>query len=640
MPSYDVTDVNSPNGSSQIKTEPSGPLPSKTSNPRMSSPSSRAGRNPLEHQVSNASLRRRQFQRRQSSTFDFPHLDSVQSMPSLQLEELDLDAVPWWTSHRFRLALLCFLGFVSLYAQRVNLSIAIVSMVDHSTPEQYPNTSFITFVNVSNITTYNLSSVTEAPESQKCPEVPKSEKDTEFHWSKALTGLILGSFFWGYLVFQIPGGRLSETFGAKRVIAVAMFPVAVLNLLTPVVARASPYLFLVLRVFVGLGEGVMYPAAQALWSRWAPPNERSRLIGFSYAGGQFGNAIIFPIGGFLCAYGPDGGWPAVFYVIGGVGFIWCILWVIFAHDTPADSKSIGELEKKYIQLSLGERTKAKQVKTIPWRSLLLSGPVWGILVAHMCGNYGAYMLLTKIPAYMKEVLKFDIKSNGVYSMLPYLTFWFFITVSGTLADLLISRNILSVTWTRKVMSVIGTVGPACFLVGTGFMECDQSIGAVVMLTIAVGLCGFHFSGYFINHGDIAPPFAGTLFGITNTAATIPGILSPYVVAAMTPNGTRAEWQSAFYVAAAIYCFGAIWYVIFGSGEIQPWAKPNTEGGDRGDAEAGVGFSLQGIHEAVEEKEEEDEEEEEEEEAVNDKGLLSSTDVKVAGDQYGSLNKNV
>ena len=71
-----------------------------------------------------------------------------------------------------------------------------------------------------------------------------------------------------------------------------------------------------LTVIFSLYQSVMYPAAQALWSNWAPPNERSRLIGFSYAGGQFGNAIIFPIGGFLCAYGFDGGWPSVFYVIG------------------------------------------------------------------------------------------------------------------------------------------------------------------------------------------------------------------------------------------------------------------------------------------------------------------------------------
>ena len=85
------------------------------------------------------------------------------------------------------------------------------------------------------------------------------------------------------------------------------------------------------------------------------------------------------------------------------------------------------------------------------------------------------------------------------------------------------------------VSFSGMVGPGAFLIGTGFMECYQATGAVAMLTLSVGLCGFHFSGYFINHGDVAPPYAGTMFGISNTAATIPGILAPYIVASMTPD---------------------------------------------------------------------------------------------------------
>ncbi|KAH9496064.1 hypothetical protein Btru_012626 [Bulinus truncatus] len=564
------------------------------------------GRPPLETQLSSsASLRRRQYSRRASSSFDFPHLDSVVSVPSFRLEEIDLSQVPWWTSHRFWLAVLCFFGFVSLYAQRVNLSIAIVSMVSHAHPEG--NNSLDLNSSLSWNSSFSFLNTTIAPLSPdqlKCPVLEKSDIKGEFHWSKELEGLILGAFFWGYLVFQVPGGRMSEKIGAKKVIAICMFPVSILTLLSPIAARIDPYLFIVVRVLVGLGEGVMYPAAQAFWANWAPPNERSRLIGFSYAGGQFGNAIIFPIGGYLCAYGFDGGWPSVFYIIGALGFVWCVLWCIFVNNTPDEDKSISDIEKKYIKYSIGERQKGKKFsKDIPWKAIFTSRPVWGILVAHACGNYGAYMLLTKLPAYMKEVLKFDIKSNGVFSMLPYLLFWFFITLSGMIADMLISRDILSIGNTRKLMASCGMVGPAVFLVGTSYMECDQQVGSVFMITIAIGLCGFHFSGYFINHGDIAPPYAGTLFGISNTLATVPGIISPYIVSAMTKNGTREEWQATFYVAAGIYIFGAIWYIIMGKGEIQKWAG----GEDKAEAED-VGFGLHEIQEAVKEEDEEEDEE--------------------------------
>ncbi|RUS91220.1 hypothetical protein EGW08_001026, partial [Elysia chlorotica] len=523
-----MADVNKSNGAS--KSEESA---------RVASPMSKQRSRPqLPTKVSTTSLRKRRrssVMSHHSSALSLYHVDSAHNFEPQDLGDIDLDQVPWWTSHRLRLAILCFLGFVSLYAQRVNLSIAIVSMVDHSSTDHL-NSSSSVVPEFSNSTyansTYNATATTttEAP-ADKCGVISKSATKGEFRWNKELEGLLLGAFFWGYLVFQVPGGRLSEKFGAKRVIGVAMFPVAILNILSPVAARTSPYLFLVVRVLVGLGEGVMYPAAQALWARWAPPNERSRLIGFSYAGGQFGNALIFPIGGFLCAYGFDGGWPSVFYVIGSFGFLWCCAWVAFAHDSPDDDKTISEIEKQYIKRSIGQRNGGN--KSLPWRAILTSGAVWAIVVGHACGNYGAYMLLTKIPAYMKEVLKFDIKSNGLYSMLPYLTFWFVITLGSMMADSLITRGILSIEWTRKLMSCIGTFGPAIFLIGTGFMDCTQQVGAVIMLTVSVGLCGFHFSGFFINHGDVAPAYAGTLFGISNTAATIPGILSPYIVSAMT-----------------------------------------------------------------------------------------------------------
>ena len=50
---------------------------------------------------------------------------------------------------------------------------------------------------------------------------------------------------------------------------------------------------------------------------------------------------------------------------------------------------------------------------VPWRSILTSPPVWAIMVAHTCNNWGSYTVLTCVPAYMKEVLNFDIKSVSI-----------------------------------------------------------------------------------------------------------------------------------------------------------------------------------------------------------------------------------
>ncbi len=79
----------------------------------------------------------------------------------------------------------------------------------------------------------------------------------------------------------------------------------------------------------------------------------------------------------------------------------------------------------------------------------------------------------------------------------------------------------------------GTLGPGILLIATGFISCHHPYAAVALLTLAVGFSGFQYPGCMVNHVDIASPFAGILFGISNTFATIPGFVAPYVVGVIT-----------------------------------------------------------------------------------------------------------
>ncbi|KAL5009865.1 hypothetical protein ScPMuIL_012170 [Solemya velum] len=543
-------------------------------------------------------------QRRRSS-LSLPHADALKLLqtPKPLPPELEEKTVPWWTSKRLSLSVTCFVGFFFLYALRVNLSVAIVCMtrseeaelkvVFNGTGNQTSNSSY-------------FSNATQGPTKIPCPSsISADEREQgDFEWDKKLRGLILGAFFWGYTIMQIPGGWLSERFGPRKVIACGMFPVALLTIISPFFAKGSPYLLLVGRVVIGMGEAMMYPGAQALWAKWSPPDERSRLVGFAFGGCQLGNALAFPISGLLCDYGFDGGWPSVFYVTGGGCFLWCCFWVFYARNTPREMPRITPLEVEYIETCTGQHytgKKDKKNQSKPWKSIFKSGAMWAILVANACGNYGAYMLLTQMPTYMKEVLNFDIKSNGVFSMIPYLVFWVFVIIAGQFADFFISREILSIEWTRKMCCTLGTVVPAIFLVITGYMDCFHQTEAVILLTLSMAFCGFQFSSFFINHGDIAPKYAGTVFGITNTGASAPGILAPYVVGAITPNKSREEWLLAFYIAAGVYCFGAVFYMFFAKGDIQEWARDDEDE----DEEAKEAIPLRGITEEDKEEEKDD-----------------------------------
>ena len=75
----------------------------------------------------------------------------------------------------------------------------------------------------------------------------------ELEWSKKLRGYILSSFFYGYIVTQIPGGILATKYGGKHVYGIGVLITLIATLLVPIAARTHAYLLIVLRIIMGLG---------------------------------------------------------------------------------------------------------------------------------------------------------------------------------------------------------------------------------------------------------------------------------------------------------------------------------------------------------------------------------------------------
>lgn len=497
---------------------------------------------------------------------------------------IDPKDVPFWCSSRLGLALIAFLGFINVYALRVNLSVAIVCMVNHTA---------IRSTDSNNITTSSECLASSSANDNSSD----NELGGELVWEKPIQGTVLGSFFWGYLLGQIPAGWVATKFGGKWILAITMLVSALGTMLTPVLAQAHYWAVIVLRIILGIATGMTFPAMHTMWGKWAPPLERTKLMTFTYAGAQVGIVLTFPISGLLCKYGFAGGWPSIFYVTGSVALVWSILWMALVSEDPKSHPRISEIERDYIVASLETREEVVEKKVhVPWLSIFLSLPVWAIVVANVTSDWGAYTLLTNIPTYINEVLKFDITSNGLVSALPYIAFWLVINIGGWAADFCRDKQLLSTSLTRKVFNTFGKVVPAVMLIGLGYVDCSQSTIAIVLLVLAVSLTGTQYSGYLVNHVDIAPKFAGILFGISNSLAAVTGFISPVVVGIITEEGqTRAEWQIVFYVAAAIYFFGAIFFAIFSSGELQSWAQSDPNQGTGVELKVSVGGDRENDH---------------------------------------------
>lgn len=161
----------------------------------------------------------------------------------------------WGCRHKFIFK--AFLMCVLCYALRFNLSIAIVAMVDDSAPTSSETVEFgeicpnlinhtpvpvaLQFVNASDTqTNYSLASTsTTLPFvnntlSHGASDMPA--KRLQFRWNEKDQGLVLGSFFWGYMLSQFPAGLLAFKLGGKWLAALGMLATALFGMALPTAA--------------------------------------------------------------------------------------------------------------------------------------------------------------------------------------------------------------------------------------------------------------------------------------------------------------------------------------------------------------------------------------------------------------------
>ncbi|XP_068975091.1 sialin isoform X1 [Bombus flavifrons] len=443
----------------------------------------------------------------------------------------------FWKKRRYVVGVLAFFGFFTSYILRVNLSVAIVAMTAKVHKIDKNGTEYF---------------------------------EQEFDWDSKTQGLVLSSFFYGYISTQLLGGWLGARIGGKRVFGLGIATTAFLTIITPPLARMSVYILVALRIVEGICEGVTYPCIHAIWAQWAPPLERSKLATLAFSGSFFGTVFAMPVAGLMAEYL---GWASVFYVFGAAGLVWFFYWWIIVKDKPEDDTSISEAELEYIKSSLGNANKEEKI-THPWKAMLTSPPVWAIVAAHFSENWGFYTMLTQLPTFMNDVLDFKLDKTGYLSALPYLAMTLVVQFSGHLADYLRTEKILSTTQVRKLFNCGAFVFQTIFMTCTGFILTPT--GVVICITIAVGLGGFAWSGFGVNHLDIAPKHASVLMGIGNTVATLPGVVSPIITGYIVQNKSAAEWRIVFIIAGAVYLIGAVIYGLYASGEKQSWAERSDE----------------------------------------------------------------
>ncbi|GFR09933.1 hypothetical protein TNCT_445971, partial [Trichonephila clavata] len=462
----------------------------------------------------------------------------------------------YYVPKRVIFVILGFFGIFNVYALRVNLSVAMVAMVNNTEAE-------------SRNTSYAEDSCPDLRNEGNEITVSKQTKGEQFNWDAKTQGMVMSSFFYAYFVTVLTGGYLAKKFGAKRIFGAGVLLTSVLTLLTPVAVRWGIVPFIIVRALEGVGEGLSYPVMNTMVGRWAPKLERSRISAAIFSGSPIGTVVSLSLSGWLCGLDFLGGWPAAFYVFGIIGCIWWVFWIIFISETPEEHPSISE-EEISLYYQTEDDKMAHMSVDVPWKKIFTSVPMLGLLFGHIGSYFGLSVLMTEIPGYLNSVLHFSVEASGLITGLPNILEAVGGTSSSFIADKLISSGKLKVTTVRKIFNSIALYGSGVCMLGITASGCNPAL-IITLYSILLYVNGFKYSGFNVTHVDMSPPLAGILFGLTNSIASLSGVVAPNMAGAFTQSGnTRENWNKVFYVTAGVYFVTATVYDLFASAELQKW----------------------------------------------------------------------
>ncbi|PWC15790.1 MFS transporter [Brenneria roseae subsp. americana] len=375
----------------------------------------------------------------------------------------------------------------------------------------------------------------------------------QYGWNATEFGWVSTAFFIGYAVTMLPAGALADRFGGGVVLVTGTLWWALFTFLTPFGSTLG--IMMLLRILVGIGQGVLVPANFSLLANWVPKNESGKATGLLQVGCPAGIAASMVFSAWIIQ---TWGWQMAFYVVSLPGILWCLLWWRLGKNRPEQHPHITHAELSYIQA--GQKiappagvssSNTDGVPVLSKRDIFSTPSVWGCSLCYFCTNYLFFLFMTWLPTYFAMGRGIDLKQSAIYSMLPYLVAIFAYPLGGLVADSASQR--FGQNFGRKLSPILGLLLAGLFLIlGTRAGSLWSAAGLISASNFF--LC-FTMASHFSIPMVFSQKNTGVLVGLNGVFGTAAGILSP-VFSGLIIDIT-GKYEYALYLGATVAIVGAL-----------------------------------------------------------------------------------
>jgi MFS transporter, ACS family, D-galactonate transporter len=364
----------------------------------------------------------------------------------------------------------------------------------------------------------------------------------EMGLSQAQLGVLLAAFFWTYSLMQLLAGWLVDRFEVKWVLAIGFFVWSVATAFTGLLHAFAT--LLAIRVILGIGESVAYPAYAKIFANHFAESRRGFANSIVGAGQSLGPALGIFFGGTLVA---RFGWRPFFIVLGLVSLLWLPPFLRWMPHTSAAG--------------------VQDMKRGPGlMEIVRHRSSWGTWIGHFCANYFLYLLLTWLPYYLVRERHFSASAMSKIGGATFLLAALSSPICGWLSDRWISNG-GTPTRVRKTFMGVGMACNGLFLVGCAGAP-DKLLVILLLLTGAsFGLVSSNLNA--VTQTLAGPHAVGRWMGAQNFVANLAGAVAPALTGFVVGRTGHFYWP--FLITSVIAWIGALhWVFVVGPIETVVW----------------------------------------------------------------------
>jgi MFS family permease len=294
------------------------------------------------------------------------------------------------------------------------------------------------------------------------------------------------------------------------------------------------------RIVLGLGEGPAYPVALHSTYKWFPNAKRPLPTSLIAIGGAVGTGIVAPAIVYVIR---TFSWHAAFGMLGVIGLVWCVLWLVIGREGPLAADEAYEATSDAVR--------------VPYLGLLTCRTFIGAVILGFVAYWMLTLAVVWLPAYLEKGAGFS----------PYAVSW--IVAAPPLVQIVLSPMICAGSQRLKLRGVSsrrarGWVAAGCVMIaGLATISLSQSSGTVtpiVYTTVAFSIGTVIFILGHVIVAEVTPVRQrGAMLGISNAVATLAGPYAPVIMGKIVDVGANPVegFRSGFALAGVLVVVGAV-----------------------------------------------------------------------------------